>query len=559
MGTQADRRAAHATRIPFEAVVEVGAFSGPAFEAQAVDVSEGGMHLRTAYLPEVGQLLTCRFEAGPEVSIVASGEVAWRREGEGGGEFGVRFSSLDPESEKALRALSGVTPDPEIPIVTTGTRVRLHIEGLGAPMRARIRDVDSGEVTVGSDLGFLQIGKPLELEDATTGEKRPAHIDQVDVELDKKTSIPQLVVKLRYDDEPQTAALEAAPSNTAAEGERATRASRPESADDLKSLGRASTQVKDALSRSAATVAPKFDRAKERVSSWLSKMASRRGDSTPNASSRRTTAPAPGGGVHAEGRSVVRGARPSDPGDATRGAALKQWLDKRKLAVGAAATIAAVLAGVALRKPAAPPPLASDTSAEAPAATTTPSEATAALVNDTLPPAPVPQPAVETMPLVNDVEEPAPKPVVRKRAPVTPFGNGPVAHANVLRLRMDGPIERIQGAAQPNGFTVVVPTRKSLEAAGPLAARDARIAAIRVVNDPNGAELVVAFKDGVPNYQVRAKGEFLEIALAPMGTLKGAGAVAERGDKADKRGPARTAHATAKHDPKKKTEREKKR
>ena len=95
-----------------------------------------------------------------------------------------------------------------------------------------------------------------------------------------------------------------------------------------------------------------------------------------------------------------------------------------------------------------------------------------------------------------------------------PFSNGPVGHGTVLKLKMDGPIERLQGAPQPTGFTVVLPNRRSLEAASPLAAKDSRISGIRVANDGNGAELTVSFKDGVPNYLVRAKGDTLEMVLA---------------------------------------------
>ena len=36
-------------------------------------------------------------------------------------------------------------------------------------------------------------------------------------------------------------------------------------------------------------------------------------------------------------------------------------------------------------------------------------------------------------------------------------------------------------------------------------------------NGTAGAELSVAFKDGVPNYSVRAKGDVLEIVLASLG------------------------------------------
>jgi hypothetical protein len=124
---------------------------------------------------------------------------------------------------------------------------------------------------------------------------------------------------------------------------------------------------------------------------------------------------------------------------------------------------------------------------------------------------------------------------------VTPFGNGPVHHGNVLHLKLDGPIDAIEGAQQPTGFAVKIPGRKSLEAAGPLASRDSRIAAIKVSNDPAGAELTVAFKDGVPNYQVSAKGDTLVISLAPAGQLQSSVA------KADGKGAHATKHGKHEH------------
>src|SRR5215475_10256484 len=96
-----DRRAQGATRIPFDALVEVGGALGPSFEAQAVDISEEGMHLRTAYLPEIGQPMTCRFDVGGQ-SILASGEVIWKQEAGKGGEFGIHFVDLDPQAAEAV-------------------------------------------------------------------------------------------------------------------------------------------------------------------------------------------------------------------------------------------------------------------------------------------------------------------------------------------------------------------------------------------------------------------------------------------------------------------------
>jgi hypothetical protein len=97
------------------------------------------------------------------------------------------------------------------------------------------------------------------------------------------------------------------------------------------------------------------------------------------------------------------------------------------------------------------------------------------------------------------------------------FGNPDVRRGNVLRLRLDGPVDRILGASEPTGFTVVVPGRKSVEVASPLAEKDERIASIRVTNVASGAELSVVFKDGVPKYLVRGNGDELEIVLANRG------------------------------------------
>src|SRR6185437_10529865 len=125
-----DRRAPGATRMPFDALVEVGGALGPSFEAQAVNVSEEGMHLRTAYLPEQGQPLTCRFDAGSGQSVLASGEVVWSLGAEKGGEFGVRFTDMDTESVESLKRICGVTAAGAGPAVPSGSKVRLHIDGL---------------------------------------------------------------------------------------------------------------------------------------------------------------------------------------------------------------------------------------------------------------------------------------------------------------------------------------------------------------------------------------------------------------------------------------------
>src|SRR6185295_317157 len=91
-------------------------------------------------------------------------------------------------------------PEPAAPSNAPGSRVRLHIEGLGSPMKARVRGTTQRSVQVGSNLEFLKVGRRLEIEDLELGIKRGASIDAVNVAVDPQTQVPQLVVVLRYDD-----------------------------------------------------------------------------------------------------------------------------------------------------------------------------------------------------------------------------------------------------------------------------------------------------------------------------------------------------------------------
>jgi hypothetical protein len=525
-----DRRAPGAPRIPFDSLVEVGGALGPSFEAQAVNVSEEGMQLRTAYLPELGQQVTCRFETAPGQSVVTSGEVVWSSSADQGGEFGIRFTDIDPDSVDALKRACGFggSAAPGQP----GAKVRLYIDGLASPMRAKIRDAQSTAITVGSDLGFLQVGKQLELEDAQSGTKRPASIDRVDVAVDPNSHIPQLVVTLRYRDVAADAATDGASTRPAAP-------KNPYCSDDLAALDDASTRMKGAFARQAARIAPAFQRFAHRAKVTIALLARRRlvdDDAMP----RRTTSPPPGGGLHATGRRVVRGEAGASAAD-DPAAAPKAKTARRNAAVATAVMVAAILGAVAIKKSQhdAPP----SSSVTATVAGDTPAAAgTTASVAPTIAPAATQPPAAESpisdKPAGGSTVTPAEGAEAshatthKRHARLAPFGNGPVHHGNVLHLKMDGPVESIEGAQQPTGFTVKAPGRKSLEAAAPLAARDSRIAAIKVSNEASGAELNVTFKDGVPNYQVSAKGDTLIIALAPAGPLETT--VAKRDEKGTK-------------------------
>src|SRR6185312_12029400 len=171
--------------------------------------------------------------------------------GDKGGEFAIRFTDMDPESVDALKRLCGMVPQTEPQPAQMGTKVRLHIEGLASPMRAKIRTAKTSAITVGSDLGFLQVGKQLELEDAQSGAKRPACIDRVDVAIDPQSNVPSLVVTLRYEDVVPSASEEA----SAVEAE-----APAQPADDLQAAEDASAQMKSAFARNVAAVGPAIER-----------------------------------------------------------------------------------------------------------------------------------------------------------------------------------------------------------------------------------------------------------------------------------------------------------
>jgi hypothetical protein len=516
-----DRRTPGTARVTYDGVVEVGGTLGPSFEAHAVDVSEEGMHLRSAYLPELGQQITCRFEAEANRSVVGSGEVVWAQGASNGGEFGIRFTEMDAECVEALKRVCGMqsSPDP----VPAGGKVRLYIEGLASPMRAKIRDSRSGAVTVGSDLGFLQVGKRIDLENTQTGGKRPATIDRVDIDVDPGSRVPQLVVTLRYVDGASLSTGAAVPS----EEPQASVSSHGEDG---------AARMRGAFAEQAARVGPAVDRVMRRMKTTIGLLA-RGAAADDDPMPRRTTAPAPGGGLRTDGRRVVRGeAAFATEGSAPGMQAKAGHLGRRKVAIGAAIMATAVLGAFALKRShqeasavVAPAPGSSEAPAmtgSVPQAVPEPTAGAApvpgpVVASPTAPvPAQPPQTVANAMPADEKPSAAGADDGTKKHPRPQPFANGPVHHGNILRLKMDGPVEAIQGAQEPTGFLIKVPGRRSLEPASPLAARDSRIQTIKVTNGSSGAELSVTFKESVPNYRISAHGDSLVIALAPVGPLQ---------------------------------------
>ncbi len=391
MSQEQERRDPKTERVKVATLVEVcGNIPGvPVFEAESINVSPQGMHLRTAYLPDAGAPLICRFESDGR-EIVVEGMVAWRKESGRGGEFGVKFTALDSRSVDALRALCGLDAPGDakgdLTIGEPGARVRLHIEGLGSPMKARVKTGSAAKLQVGSSLEFLKVGKRLELEDLDVGGRRAAEIDTVSVVVDPSTRVPQLVVGLRFegaeDDTPspsvanvgtreagagiripaQQVSTDAAPRTSKAKSEpqRASQAhgdaSEPASSEDdePEMRGRVAAIAANAEQHAKAASA-KLSRtslqAARGAASWM-KGATERLLSRKQAPARRTTSPAPSSSAAEKPR-----LRPQSGGEAVASEAVAPSTRKRNLALaGGASLIALTAVAFSLRGPSAPPP-----------------------------------------------------------------------------------------------------------------------------------------------------------------------------------------------------------
>lgn len=600
--TQAEeRRTEGQGRMPVETLVEVvGNEPGiPAFEAESVDVSARGMHLRTAYLPDEGAPLVCRFEEqGRE--IVVEGVVAWRREGARGGEFGVEFTALDARSVDALRDLcdSGdaskrddkpAAPADEPPH-GSGTKVRLHIDGLGSPMKARVRSGDPQRVQVGSNLEFLKVGRRLEIEDLERGGRRTAHIDSVNVAIDPESQVPQLVVALRYEGaeestpEPSVADLsgsDAHPRTLRIPGDDVSTDRAPSSPDGQLEdegdrevealrgkLGVAATHAGEAAMSAGKRMAALSSSAAGNLSGWLRQAGAKVAELSKREKppQRRTTAPAPTGRGAPEGprlRPQSGEKTAATPAAGAGVAAAIAAMPKKKKVVFASAGAAVMLATIvalATRNPAPPPGAeaalatpepaavgAATPGAAAPAAAPAPvslTEANGVVSADvplfgatpmaTMEPAPLAPPpsddtsveAQERAEAKASVSSPAAdesfpeeegdktaKGKSKKPEDVAPWGRGKIVTPVIHRLRLDSAGDALQGSLQPTGFTVVVPNRKVMEQGAGISKRDPRIARVRTVNTPNGAQITFQFKDGVPSYKARLRRDFIEFLI----------------------------------------------
>lgn len=235
-----ERRDEHEKRVPIRAAVELAESQDDAFEADAVNLSRGGMSLRSQCLPDVGTRLWCRFEHPPSGSVIeAEGEVVWAQlEGAASGEIGLAFTNLDPqtellieqiialhgsvtangdaldiaERERAGAALDADGPPAdqvgddaghdslEQPILPPAARARvanLSLEGISEPLSAQLAELSPDHAVFEQVMPLLQLGRAVSADAPELLGRRGAIAG---VELRMMGHVPTLAVIVEFGD-----------------------------------------------------------------------------------------------------------------------------------------------------------------------------------------------------------------------------------------------------------------------------------------------------------------------------------------------------------------------
>jgi len=195
-------------RVPLAALVELRGVdvhsseqADELVEADGLNVSIGGIAMRTAQAPRLGQLITCRFSCPPTGELVrAQGQVVWSEQlTPERGAFGLRFVELDTKSATALRRLVSPGTAPETRVDRPRTAL-LSIDGLGTTIDAGLKLADDSRVVLEQRLTFLQLGRSVEVTVPGRGKER-GRIASVELR-QSQFDVPTLVYGVLLDGAP---------------------------------------------------------------------------------------------------------------------------------------------------------------------------------------------------------------------------------------------------------------------------------------------------------------------------------------------------------------------
>lgn len=222
MGTSANAERREATRRRFNGTVELALpDEAEGYEADAIDLSIGGIALKTAFLPDVGSELDCRFvlDGNDPRTVQARGQVVWAKDnGNDAGAFGLCFTEISKgdrvalekhctpkASQPAQAAMQPAQPavDPHAKTVNVNVanaiddRVRLRLPKMAEPLKAKIQQQVDGAVVVAMDLSFITLGDNVEVESVKG--KTKGILEDVHVDVDASSKSARLVLTVSLD------------------------------------------------------------------------------------------------------------------------------------------------------------------------------------------------------------------------------------------------------------------------------------------------------------------------------------------------------------------------
>lgn len=178
-------------RVFFEEPVSMISETGETFSGFALNLSCGGMFVRTAKLLTEGSLVDCRFSLPGENAIHAEARVVRAvaaEEGREPGGLALRFEVLEADSADRIdRFVTGQLLPP------SGDPVRLQLGELGLQIGARAQSWWGSFVSVDAELPFLRLGSPVCLHHTDRAEAGGAGtIRWISIHLPPGSSVPRL-------------------------------------------------------------------------------------------------------------------------------------------------------------------------------------------------------------------------------------------------------------------------------------------------------------------------------------------------------------------------------
>jgi hypothetical protein len=449
--------------------------------------------------------------------------------------------------------------------------VKLHLAGLATPMRAEVKEQGHRRLDVGSNLEFLRVGRALEVEEVGVGRRRQAEIEGVNVAIDPRSQIPQLILSLRYPEPALSEAPQASeppPSVTYAKSVGKTSAFSEDASESGGDEGEARELFGIKLPEPMAEAFVRAQRLALRAGEQCARLGLRARRATRWFKAR---AQRPERAVRAPRRTAPvfrtppvqlrpqRGASASTQRAPTASNVRRDVLAQRALrrygllallfvtAIGlgawwgtgkrtrATASDAPVKTRAIPRPapvepaPSAATPASNQLVATEPAPSPAREEEAAELPRfaaqqpeRSLSPAErvlaSPPPAAKSAPLVfENVPSTARAPARRESAaPVgsSEFSRGKLHLPIIHRLRLDGPAARVVGEPTSSGFNIVIPGRKVMESGAAISKRDRRISRVATRNNNGSAKIAFDFKGTIPAYKIRLRQDFVEIFIS---------------------------------------------